>query len=242
MIGIITYVYDHISFGNYREFLGSQLLSNLTIGEKYFVSFFINFANYLPGCQKIASNKEGIKFSTIPFSNSDSIPINNFANLYTDSIIIDTISWYKISGSFIADSAYSYIILGNFFDDSHTDALLLWDTTLCGGSSAYYYLDDICISTDSLYNLNWTGIKKNYEIETFSLSPNPFSSQINISSLIKRETKFVLYDISARKIIEQNFITPVSINTSSLQPGLYFYELSLNNNIIQQGKLVKTKN
>ena len=140
---------------NNKEFIGSQLLSTLTIGQKYYITFYVNRGGQNQAV--IASNKIGVKFSTIPYSDTNPAPINNTAHFYTDSIITDTAKWTKISGSFIADSAYSYIIIGNFFDDSNTDTI-----TYSIGSIdvAYYYLDDICVSTDSLYCENWLGIKE----------------------------------------------------------------------------------
>jgi gliding motility-associated-like protein len=51
---------------------------------------------------------------------------------------------HTVSGFFIADSAYQYIAIGNFFDDSNTD------TSSVGSSSnvqiGYYFIDDVWVS------------------------------------------------------------------------------------------------
>jgi hypothetical protein len=59
-------------------------------------------------------------------------------------VITDTANWTLVSGSFVADSAYRYIVLGNFFDDAHTDTVHF----IPGPSAAAYYLyDAICVSS-----------------------------------------------------------------------------------------------
>jgi len=80
--GLITYQWQ---FGpdwpNYREFIGVELLYSLEIGQKYYMSFFVNCAGYLPNWQIIGANKIGIRFSTIPY-NISSPPLNKqFFNL-----------------------------------------------------------------------------------------------------------------------------------------------------------------
>jgi len=135
------WAFDYSS--SYREIIGRQLSDVLTIGQKYYVSFEVALIVYGQcGCDKI-----GAKFSTVPFSFTSPAPINNFAHVYSSVAIIDTINWTRVSGSFIADSAYNYIMLGNFFDNANTDTTQIIGNPNC---TAYYYLDNVCVSTDSL--------------------------------------------------------------------------------------------
>ena len=67
-----------------------------------------------------ATNKFGILFSTVPYSKNNTPAINITPQVISSQIITDTIDWINISGSFIADSTYNYIILGNFNDDITT--------------------------------------------------------------------------------------------------------------------------
>ena len=93
--------------GDSREIIGSQLSQALSIGQNYFVSMRVSLAEFQPSPpQYIPCNKIGIKFSTVPFSASAPPPINNFAHVFTDSIISDTMNWITIQGSFIADSVF----------------------------------------------------------------------------------------------------------------------------------------
>src|SRR5207253_1670664 len=103
--------------------------------------------------ENIATNKIGALIATYQYyDTTGKTSFKNYATLYADSIIKDSINWTKISGSFIADSIYKYLIIGAFFDNAHLDTLNLpFDTN--GNSHnqvSYYYIDDVCVSTDSL--------------------------------------------------------------------------------------------
>jgi len=135
-----------------REYMGAQLVQTLSIGQTYFVSFYVSLAEFNSlTAQYVPSNKIGVRFSTVPFEGSDPplpnetpAPINNFANVFTNTIISDTLVWTKIQGSFVADSAYKYIAIGNFFDDANTDTIYRPN-----GVYSYFFIDNICVSTSS---------------------------------------------------------------------------------------------
>lgn len=151
MAGIIIYNNPNAPSGpNYRETIGIALNHSLQINEKYYFSFFTNFSN-TPNLS-IASNNIGLKFSTVDFDSCCPPHIDNFAHCFSSVIITDSINWSQISGSFIADSAYSYVMIGNFFDDTSTDTLQIGQYP----SDAYYFIDDVCVTTDSVYNQTWT--------------------------------------------------------------------------------------
>lgn len=126
-----------------------------------------------------ATNKLGILFSTIDYGIFYPSPVNNYAQVYTDSIITDTLSWVPIRGSFIADSNYSFITIGSFFTDAFVDSLQILGT-LC---RAYYYVDDICVSTDSAYCYNYVYTAINESTNPFDISvyPNPAIDVVNIA-------------------------------------------------------------
>lgn len=94
----------------YREIIGSQLTSTLQIGTTYYFSFFVNFAG-IPNFTSLATNKVGLRLSTIPYSLSNPIPINNFAHYYSTTVLTDTINWVQLKGSFVADSLINILLL-----------------------------------------------------------------------------------------------------------------------------------
>lgn len=135
------------SYG-YRDFMGIQLASTLVVGTKYYVTIKVSptLIGILPfGSNKYVSNNLGVLFTT---TTSSDYPTTNFAHVYSDSIISDTTTWATISGSFIADSAYQYVVVGNFFDDNQSSYVSLYPSGMW--NMAYYFIDDICVSLDSL--------------------------------------------------------------------------------------------
>jgi hypothetical protein len=232
--GLITY----LKGGNYREVIGTPLSTQLAIGTKYFVSMYASLAEDPNQIELIgdASNKLGMLFSTTAYSSTSPTPINNFAHFYTDSIITDTANWTLISGSFIADSNYSYLAIGNFFDSTNTDTLNMNNTAL----GSYYYIDNICISTDSLtcnqpVGLNNADIKNLF----FNSYPNPVSEKLNFVVDKKGFYKVFLIDVFGRIIISKELkFENDFINVSQYPNGVYFIQLLDKNKILKTNKLI----
>jgi hypothetical protein len=199
----------------YREFLGARLITPLQIGTKYFVSFKVNLS-WVCGVNKI-----GALFSTVQYSYATPALICNCAHIYTDSIITDTLNWIRIKGSFIADSSYTYINIGNLFDDSHTDSIQLQFSNCV----SYYYIDDVCVSNDAAYSYNYTylGINNVNADESFEYYPNPATDFITVKGDEKQIGEFQLYNLvgcllRTYKVESQPANT---IDISDLPSGMY---------------------
>jgi len=233
--GIIPVNYQ-LAFPDYREYIVSQLISALQPGTKYFVSFYVNRGYGIQQHYILATNKFGVLFSTIAFGISNPAPENNFAHVYSDSIITDTLSWTQIKGSFIADSAYQYITIGNFFDNAHTDTLNFGDTI---AYSSYYLIDNVCVSSDSLICYTNVGIDEVKNKEEIILFPNPFTNTINITAKETGLVEITLFDLTSRKVLIQSFKTSTVLNTEPLAKGLYIYEIRSKDRVIKKGKILK---
>jgi hypothetical protein len=206
---------------NYREYIGVKLLSNLVIGQKYYVSFFVVNGGKLNDA--IANNKIGLKLFTVNFDSSSPPPLQNASTLFTDSIITDTLIWTKISGSFVADSTYQYLSIGNFFSDGVTDTIEIFPFYTNG----YYYIDDVCLSTDSIYNENWTGI--NHPIKdslVISIYPNPSKGFLMVESPIPIDN-YSIYNIQGQLMnkVKVNTASSFEINLSNNLNGMYFLQI-----------------
>ena len=161
-----------------HDLLAQHLSQPLTIGQKYFVNFYVSLSLWTPTL--CPCNRIGVKFTTSSFANYSwqfSSPlINNQCQFHEDTLISDTVNWTHLYGSFIADSAYQYIVFGNFFDNDHTDTVLMGPGQLC---YSYFYLDDVCLSTDSL-NCLATPVLQVDNSKQVQVYPNPFSAQCTI--------------------------------------------------------------
>ncbi len=213
----------------YREAIGCHLIAPLKIGTEYFCSFKVCFG-YAGSLSPsyIASNGIGIKFSTKPYIiyTNHPIQIDNKPHIYSKEIITDTLNWTEISGSFIADSAYKYLVIANFFDIDHTDTLHLGSFNC----HSYYFVDDVCVSGRGGCNFNNIDKLNNSE---FSIFPNPANKQINIKSP-KNITSIEIYNLlgaiyySSAKMVKKNDEI-FSINCSQFPKGIYFIKLNYEN-------------
>ena len=209
---------------NYREFIGTQLSQQLTIGIKYFVSASISLADSVDAYPfTCVCNNFGFRFSTIAYEAAqvNFAPVDNFSHVHSTSIISDTLNWTRISGSFIADSTYQYLTIGNFYDDTNTD------TVECGyfQAIAYYYVDGICVSTDSLACMNSIGINIPHSGITV-IYPNPTSGIISVDNLTG-ETDYTLVN-NLGQIIANGKINQLNntIDLTSVSSGVYFLKIN----------------
>jgi len=236
--GLYTYVANQ---SNYREFFQVKLNSALNPNTTYYFSFYANLFNGNGPC---AGTKLGFKLSTMPYTAaSDSSPsINNQATFITSSIVTDTIGWTFIQGSIVADSAYQFLTFGNFYDDLNTPFVIL--VGVAGNIKSYYYIDDVCFSSDSSTCANISdscgpiqpvGISEPNR-ERLMIYPNPIinSEKIHLNIEENQLYTMVIYDNyafirhqykGARADLEENLSQFFSKNPS----GPYF--ISLKNDI-----------
>jgi len=224
--------YGKCNWTNCREYIGTSLISPLIINQKYFFSVKVNLANE----SNCGINKLGVIFSTVSHIDYTGLSpsIFNFAHIYTELIITDTVNWVEISGSFVADSTYQYLLFGHFFDDAHTDSTMLNGNNIC---QAYYYVDDFCISTDSsyCYNYSYTCVEgiNNYKESNIEIFPNPACDEITIDIPgLYQNSNIVIYSPLGEKIINTSLtLSENKIDISNLYTGLYFIQINFNNRI-----------
>ncbi len=70
---------------------------------------------------------------------------------------------------------------------------------------------------------------KSYLLQNLKIFPNPVKNNLSIDGL-KEKTQVALYDIQGKKVFVKNTNTPtISFDVSSLQPGIYFLQVTLQN-------------
>jgi hypothetical protein len=152
--GIVAYSASEPAPYVLREYFGIELAQPLLLGHQYFATLKVSRApedesSASPGGLRYACNNMGLLFSTGYFFQFDLEPAPGYAHVRTEQVLEDSLNWTLISGSFVADSAYRYVVVGNFFNDEETDATVAnpdgyWNL-------AYYYVDEVCVSPDPLY-------------------------------------------------------------------------------------------
>jgi hypothetical protein len=221
----------------FPECVGSKLKTPLEKGKKYFVSFKVFLSQKGNPYQWCGVNKLGALFSTVLYSEKKPAPICNCAQVYTNNIITDTSNWTRIKGFFIADSNYTYVGIGRFFDYPSTSSIQLAGTQC----NAYYFLDDICVSTDSVFasKFAWPNNEGYSEEKEVLIYPNPFNIKLTVKTKNCNQTEIVLYDVLSREFIRQTFTDSTELYTEHLSKGVYLYSVQNSNEVIKTGKLIK---
>lgn len=139
-----------------EPFLGSeqiaiQLSTPLSIGTKYYVRFYVSLAEVSHWTSEALGLKFFVDQPSWPYPDYPSDPDVHDIDY---QFIVDKTSWTYISGEFIADSTYNYIMIGDY--DVIGDTTLFYE--LSDGeypwspgsnfSCAYFYIDDVCVSAN----------------------------------------------------------------------------------------------
>jgi hypothetical protein len=218
------------------EILIGQLSQNLNVGQEYYVSFKVKPSTK----QCFATNNLGILF-TNQFYNSNSLPFNNtnFAHINSATIISDTTNWTTIHGTFTADSTYNYLLIGNLFNAASTDTVTPWDNKCLGidNNFSYYFIDDICVSEDSLDCNLTVGIPQVKIKNEVLIYPNPTFNHLTITNFQSTISKITILDITGKtyKTITNNINV---VDVSDLPSGIFFIELTTVKGIITR-KFIK---
>lgn len=229
--GIYTY---HLNAPNLREYVGIQLVSPLSVGKKYSISFDISLLDSL----NYATNNMGALFSTVFFTDGDgtnpaTTSLLNFSHIKENEMITDTISWFTISGDFIADSAYQFIAIGNFYDDASTQIVKVrnFSSPILGSDYAYYFVDNIVVQESGLglKNIDEFVLAFSQENKILQISTNELYSEFDIN----------IYNLLGEKVYSEKFNeNKIKIDLSSLTLGQYFLTIKNQNNLATKKFLI----
>ena len=211
---IITF--DSQSSWIYRELIGVQLVSPILAGVKYYISFYYSraYSYYWTG----STNNLGFRFTNQPYSGSNPMPIDNFSHGKIDSICYDTTNWSRAFFEFQSDTTFEYLVIGNFYNN------LLTDTFGFHTNSAGYFIDAVCVSTDSLCASNWTSIPEVKSTEV-KLYPSPANDYVTISN-IYNFNNLEIYTSYGRLCARKNLTSGSNIiSVLDLASGIYFINI-----------------
>lgn len=228
--GMISY---DLTGAPYREYLGVQLLSPTVVNQKYYLSFYINWSGKLGFT--IAHNKIGCSLSSIQYSKTNPYDINNAPLAFTDSILDDSIGWSKVELSFISDSIYNFLILGNFFVDSLVDTLHLGQFNV----HCYYYIDDVCLSTDSNFCKTYTSNLEELKQDKLYVFPNPANNSIQIEN-INSNFNITIYDVFGNLVLRKKYSSEnKTINLEAISNGIYYISIKTDEKIYTKKLIIQ---
>lgn len=228
--GIICY----FSSGNYREYIATDIQS-LHVGSSYRVTVFTSLA------ENSGVGVDGLGVLFFINRSIDTVRVHNFFTTpqvdYTSyGTISDAINWVMLTDTFIADSEYTHLIIGNFKDDASTQIDTLERPYK---PYAYYYIDSVAV--EEIDTNAALSVKQQEQIKLMA-SPNPFTNQckIHIGGNVSEPIKLILTDHIGRviRVIDGLSTDDVTINRNDLAVGLYFYTIQTMERILGKGKLV----
>jgi len=127
---------------------------------------------------------------------------------------------------------------GTSFDDCHTYAdsgtycITQIATNGCGSSDSTICVFVGCTAIDEL-----TG-----DGNTISIYPNPATTNLTINIGNLQDILVELFDISGRKLLQQNIVNSLSIlDISSLNNGVYIAVITANNKVVKREKLILSR-
>lgn len=225
-VGVGTFDATAWTFG---EFVCTQLTQPLQIGVPVYLDMKValgGFGSTLNVGPRWTSRGVGMTLTTEPFEWPwPNIVYPNDAHLFLDEVLIDTMSWLSLSTVFVPDSAYEYITIGNFFDDSLSTPMVL-DTTSFGWQGAYVFVDAVCVGLNAGDCDFSQGLADQHSAPRV-LVPATFSDQLVVERTTQGgggDYKIGLYSVSGQRLYmsvltrEQQRLT---IPTVGLADGVY---------------------
>lgn len=238
-------VFFYNEYDTYREYVSVTLSQPLVPGKKYYAEMYVSLTDH----SQFATNNVGMCFFNSKRSVSgDGYIITAKPQVNSAALITDSKGWVKVSGTFIADSAYSFLVIGNFFSPATTKqqpVAVAGRDPEAGGKFAGYYVDDVlvkamesslAVSGDTLVNpgawakLNATGAKT-YSWADVTRPKVILGTSAEIKIQVKAKKTFIVYgDDGDSKIITVNVTKGPA------------YMQSLNGRKVKKGTLVKIHN
>ena len=222
---------------NYREYPSIQLSSAMEIGSTYSVSFNVTNgeANHNFG---YSCNRLGIRFSEGSLTQLNGSPIGGVPQLELSGQIWST-TWQTVNFNFIADSAYTHLTIGNFYNDISTSHMSQVQAETSEG--VYYFIDDVSVERNPIANID------NHADEVFlTVYPNPTKNNFiieveSISALIE-SVNIEVYDNLGRTIqvgsISKDGSGKTKISLDGYVMGTYFVKC-FSNSFEKHFKVIK---
>lgn len=145
MQAAMNYNYPDSTYDAQRDYVQGRFRKNLVAGQDYCVSFYVVSEESSPNAiSKIGAYLDDGTIDTV--GGNCGFPQSMYSpQVYTTTIINDTVNWTKIQGTFTATGNEHFITIGNFFDGAHTDSITVGHSLLPGNFMTRYLVDDVSL-------------------------------------------------------------------------------------------------
>ncbi len=155
-MGLATYQ----SGGWYREDIAVQLTEPLQPGVPVYLSMRLSPGGF--GSWDGASARYKAKGPDMRFFNTLPSPVSFYELTFTGQVALasqgvlgDTATWTTVAGQYVPDSAYSWLVIANFFPDSLSFPEEFDTVGIL--PAAYAFIDQVCVSYNPYYCAAWDG-------------------------------------------------------------------------------------
>jgi len=224
------------SLPNYKVYLFANI-PILEIDTAYQVTIHISLAD---SCE-FATDGFGVLFTTYGSPNQfidTTLGLKPQIDYTSYGVITDSINWTTLKGTFVADSAYSTLIIGGFKTLSEMKIIAVNDSPSNPHNNSFYYLDNVVVE-----KLSSTGFGSitNYDFNPV-LYPNPFTDHATIifSNQDQKNCSLTIFNSQGQvvKRIDNINSDRIRIERNGLPSGFYYYQLRNTNNIVANGKFI----
>jgi len=153
-VGLVFYSGVDLNNANgYREYVHSRLLSPLSAGKKYKVSYYVNYpvnGDFPVIHNMMATNEFGAHFSASAVTSPMS-PLNvPYLSLQATggAYLKDSAGWTEVTGIYTAAGGEEWITIGSFGTGSVPPMIQAYPPTAIPGAgyNAYYFIDDVSVT------------------------------------------------------------------------------------------------
>lgn len=215
-----------ISGMNQREYLQTALSTPMTVGKKYIVEFYVSLADNIESY----TDKIGAHLSTTAIIASGSNVLNDAPQVEASGFISNYSGWTKVSDTITASQPYSYITIGNFYNDNNTTVVSNPNASNGIGSyGAYYYIDDVRIEEVSI-GLAVSNLKEN----SILVYPNPVEDLLMVEITQDYiEGQLSVYNVQGQLLQSQTITkNKMQLDWSNLPQGIYVVQLKNNQEVL----------
>lgn len=219
----------------YREIVGMELLEPLQPGVPVCLSFRMalgGFGSWYGNSAIYTSKGLGLRFFRVLPSDWQSYLYPNTAAIYLDQVPTDTSQWYVASGTYVPDSAYTYVLVGNFFADTLSEITVLDSSGFGALGGSYAFVDDVRVSFDLDY-CDADLAASNASGPAPLVYPQPFQDMLHVRWPTAHATiveRYALLDVRGcllRSDVPYRPCTDCALPFAGLTSGVYLLRLDL---------------
>mgnify|MGYP003394094026 FL=1 len=152
----------------------------------------------------------------------------NNAALAIDFVPTDTSVWYTVSSLYVPDSAYTTLVLGNFFSNDSDEITLLDSSGFGNYPGAYAFVDEVYVSFDLTACAGQEAVPDVAGVLPFQVNQTHGTLEIWFQES-NAAGRIELVDLAGRVIRQEEFSSNVhhtTLEISALPVGLYLLRVS----------------